>query len=145
MWQVIFLAALGIASANEREIPRQNHLYSPDSNGPQVLEYEGEPTLHCSPDMFPPGLKLQLLSFQLFKRSKLRRELIDILSQNSTSRMFLAESGGCQSTSHCTLHDDGCRCSVFETSNLIHSDMPTHWYLIRDFVGSMYQGIWFTS
>lgn len=71
MWQFLLLAAFGTATADEQEIPRQHHLYRPGSNGPEVLEYGGEPTLHCSPDMFPPGLPhtLQSLPIHLFSKS----------------------------------------------------------------------------
>ena len=55
LWRALLLATLGIALAEEAAIRRQHHLYGSISQGPTVEVYRGEPTLACTPDMFPPG------------------------------------------------------------------------------------------
>ena len=65
LWRALLLATLAAAldekapAKQEHAIKRQHHLYGSTSDGPTVETYLGEPTLSCTPDMFPPG-KLQI-------------------------------------------------------------------------------------
>lgn len=71
MWRALLLITLGIALAEKAAVKRQNHLYGPTSQGPTVEVYRGEPTLACTPDLFPPG-ELHRVSVSLLFTRKLQ-------------------------------------------------------------------------